>query len=96
MRENNNGPLHLLLNKLDEIRDEITELKIITAKQEENLKIHMKRSDNLEEYMKHLEARVAPIEKHVTVLEGIAKIFGFIAIAVSIVAGVVETIKFLF
>jgi len=50
--------------KIDKIFDEVIELKVITIKQEENLREHMRRTELLEEQMK-------PVSRHVTMVKGV-------------------------
>lgn len=73
--------------KLEEISKDMTELKITSAKQEVNLQEHMKRSDML-------EAKMVPIEQHVSKVDGALKLIGFIGIISGIVLSVFEISSF--
>lgn len=64
--------------------------------QESNLKIHMKRSDALEQLLeKTKEQDIKPIARHVAMVEGVAKFIGFISMGVSIAAGVFGIFSYL-
>lgn len=75
-----------MYNEVDERLDNIEKVLIL---QEENLKIHLKRSDNLETLIDRLkENDIKPISKHVAMVEGAAKLIGIAAVGVSIVSGI--------
>lgn len=50
-----------LHEKLDGVRDDITDLKVISTKQELNLQEHMKRTDLLEEQQDIFKEEITPI-----------------------------------
>ena len=52
--------------KIDKLDDRIDSADKTLVKQEENLKLHMRRSDNLEKLIEIQQNRVVPLEKHVT------------------------------
>lgn len=64
--------------KLDRIQGDIGEIKTHLAVYNQQLKVHIKRSDMLEEKLK-------PIEKHVAMLQGALKLIGIIAIIAAII-----------
>lgn len=70
-----------LENKVDKIVESISEINITLAKQSVILDEHVKRS-NL------LEAKMAPLEKHVVMINGVLKFLGLIAVFVGIVEGI--------
>ena len=59
-------------DKLDKIFDEVIELKMISIKQEENLREHMRRTELLEK-------EIRPIAKHVTMVKGAAALIALLA-----------------
>lgn len=67
-----------LEDKVDKIADNISEINVTLAKQSVILDEHVKRS-NL------LEAKMVPLEKHVTMVNGVLKFFGLIAVFASII-----------
>ncbi len=69
--------------KLDKVMDEVTEIKIIQAKHDINLELHMKRSDQLETLYLHLkEQEIEPIKADIGLAKGAIKglgVMGFLA-----------------
>lgn len=98
MNKESQGILELILDELKGLRQEVSIQGKILAKQEENLEIHIKRSDALEELIqltkKELGAEIEPVKKHVIMVNGILKFVGGIGIIIGIATGVVEIIQF--
>lgn len=59
--------------KMDSVRDDISDLKTTTALQQENLAEHMRRSELLEEQMDLMNKEVRPILEGVSFLKKVAK-----------------------
>lgn len=74
--------LDKIQNRLDTISDDCSELKIISAKQEENLKEHMRRTEILEQ-------QVVPLTEKSFELKGILKAAGFVVSALGVIGGLV-------
>lgn len=74
-------------NRLDNIE------KILVA-QEINLKDHMRRSDHLEQIVeqnnKKTEDAIAPMKKHINMVEGVFKFLGISGIVVSMFGGIAK------
>ena len=68
---------------LDKISDDVSELKVTSAKQEENLKEHIRRTEIAEENIGLIRKEIQPLKDHVIVINGILKIIG----AISVIAG---------
>ena len=67
----------------DELVSEITDIKVIMAKNTASLEEHIKRTNILEE-------KIRPIEKHVIMIQGVIKFLLFL----SGLAAIVKLIKF--
>lgn len=67
--------------KIDKVVDEITSIQITLAKQHISLETHIKRTDLLEN-------EVRPIKKHVTMVDGVFKFLGFLALIGAGVEGI--------
>lgn len=85
--------MDLITNKLDTMYDELDErldnIEKVLILQEENLKIHMKRSQYLENiFEKMKENDLKPLSKHIHMVEGVFKFIGL----TSIVVGIIGTI----
>lgn len=63
--------------KIDDVHENITQIKVTLAAQHESLKTHIRRTDLLEK-------KLEPLEKHVTMVQGSIKLIGFVAICFEI------------
>lgn len=85
--------MDLILHKLDAVYDEVDKrldsIEKVLILQEENLKIHMQRSQHLENMVDRMkEVEVKPLTKHVHMVEGVFKFIGLL----SVIAGLIATI----
>lgn len=71
--------------KIDKLMIDLTEMKVLQAEHGGQLKEHMRRTDIL-------EAKVAPVEKHVHMVNGGVKLIGLIAL----LAAVIKAIHWMF
>jgi len=101
--------------KLDAVLEKITEHKIILNKQQlvlenqnQQLEIHIRRSDNLENYVQLLEDKfeedlknyseklqidLRPLQKHILVVDTIMKAFGAVCVIIGAVVGIMQLFK---
>lgn len=79
--------------KVDGIKTELTDIAVILAKQEVNIDIHIKRTNLLEESLDHLRKELKPVERHVAMMHGAAKLIGVMAVLAAIVKAIVEIYK---
>lgn len=66
-----------LFDKLDSLDERLNNIDITLAKQETSLAEHIRRTNLLEE-------KLEPVEKHVTMLNGVAKFIGLSALLAGI------------
>ena len=83
----NNERLYELLDKIGE---DISELKITAAKQEENIKEHIRRTELAEENLEIIRKEIQPLKEHVIAINGVLKIIGVISIIIGSAAGFFE------
>ena len=94
-----------LLEKQEQMADDIGEIKVILARQEESLRHHIRRTELAEEAItlnrKHLDIAIEklnnelkPVHSHVQLINSAFKIIGGISVVVSIVAGLVKVFGF--
>lgn len=76
-----NKRLEAKIDKLDERLDSIDKTLV---KQEENLKLHMYRTDQNEILIKKVFEELVPVKNHVSLMNNVAKIIVFIGIVVAI------------
>ena len=76
-------------NKLDDIKDDINEIKITLSENTISLVEHMRRT-------KQLEERVEPIERRHIELMGSIKVFGWFIASISFLAGLAEILGFIY
>lgn len=88
-----------VLKKLDKIDEKLDSIDKTLIKQEENLKLHMYRTELAESNLKLLKQhidnetskiteRIEPIQVHVVQIQGIIKLISILAMIVSIVASI--------
>jgi hypothetical protein len=76
--------------KVDQISDDMVEVKITQARHEENLKEHMRRTSLLEDTTQNVYEELKPLKIHVGQVEGIAKFIAASATIVSVILGVLK------
>ncbi len=74
------------------VLEKVSVLEVTTARQEENLGEHMRRSDTLEKLYNHLSEEVEPIKASVNRFNGAWKVF--IYVVVPLAAAVIATMHF--
>lgn len=84
-----------LSNTQDTIKNDITDIKIIQGKQEENLKEHMRRTDILEKTSEQLYNELKPIKIHVNRIDGVLKFLGLLSLVVSLISGLLKIFQFI-
>jgi hypothetical protein len=75
---------------LDKISDDVSELKVTSAKQEENLKEHIRRTEIAEENLELIREEIQPLKEHVIVINGVLKIVGAVSVIVGSIAGIIR------
>lgn len=85
--------LERIEDKVDKLDDRMNESEKISIRQEENLKLHMKRSDLLEASQDELKDSVKPIIKAYTVAWGITKIGAAMAVIIGAVVGIISIFR---
>ena len=65
--------------KIDSIKEELQEMKVVQVKQENNLELHMARTEAAEKRLEIVEKNLEPIKNHVLILNTIVKIVIFLA-----------------
>jgi hypothetical protein len=80
---------------LDKISEDISALKITTAKQEENIKEHIRRTEIAEESLGMLRQEIEPLKQHVIAINGVLKAIGVISVVIGSAAGFFEISKYI-
>ena len=94
-----------LLSKQEQMADDISEIKVILARQEESLRFHIKRTELAEEAiqinraqldasLKQLDIDLLPVKKHVDLVNAGFKIVSGLGVLVAIIVGIIKIIKF--
>ena len=68
-----------ILQILEGIREDMTEMKLVTVKQEENLKEHMRRSLANEKAVELIKTELKQVSTHVLLVQHAGKAIGWIA-----------------
>jgi hypothetical protein len=79
-------------NKIDVVIDKMGNMEVISARHDENLKLHMKRSDAAEQGINLLKEELVPIKKHV---HGVDTIIKFIMVGSSFAGAIAGILKLL-
>ena len=98
--------LEKIYDKLEKLVDEMSEMKVIVAKQEVNLQEHMKRSDLLEEQMKltqetynrdkaEIEAELVPVKTHIHTVKSVFKVGSGIAAIIGVLGIIAQIYQIL-
>lgn len=75
--------------KLDGIGKDITDIKVTSAVQTEQLKEHMKRSDQLEAHLEYLRTEeVEPIKSKIQKVEGALKLLTIAGLILSVLVSI--------
>lgn len=85
--------LERIYETLDKIDNDLTDLKIISAKQEENIKEHIRRTELAEENLTLLRQEIEPLKQHVIVINGILRVIGAVSVIIGSAAGIFEIIS---
>ena len=72
---------------LDKISDDLSELKVTVAKQEENIKEHIRRTEIAEENLDLIRTEMQPLKEHVIAINGVLKIIGILSVIMGSAAG---------
>lgn len=80
-------------NKIDSISSDIVEIKITSARHDENLKTHMKRSEAAEAGIELLKEELVPIKKHIYGVDIAIKIIAFGSTIIGSVLGFLRFFK---
>lgn len=87
--------LEKIYQKQEHLSEEISDIKVTLAKQEENLRLHMYRTELAEKSIEILKEELKPVKAHVILIQGVAKYLGLSSIFVSLVFTVFQIIKIL-
>jgi hypothetical protein len=79
--------------KLDRVIEAIHRIDVTLARQEENLREHMRRTEIAEKNIENLRTDLKPVQQHVTRVEGVAKALTVCGVIVGIVTGVIKVLE---
>lgn len=88
----------IILEKQDQISQEITEIKVILGRQEVSLNEHIRRTDLAEKAIElnklNFSEQLEPIQKHVALVDSFFKICGGAAVLIGIIVGILKIFAF--
>lgn len=84
-----------ILEEIKIIREELMTMKIVAVKQEQNLKEHMKRSNELERQTELIRQEMKPLQKHVGFVDATMKLVGALSLIATIILAFLEVKKYL-
>lgn len=88
----NDDLLNKIIVKQDEMSKDISDIKLVNIRQEENLRLHMYRTELAEENLELLRKEFKPVQKHVLVVNAIVKILAAGAGLIGLIVGILQTI----
>lgn len=80
-------------SKLETISSDLTDMKVTIAKQEENIKLHIYRTEIAEENIEILKTKLEPIDTHVKYVHGVLRFFGAFSLFTGIIIGLISIFK---
>lgn len=90
--------LNRMYERQEKMAEDINDIKTILSRQEEQLKLHIYRTDlaeqNIEMLRTEFKTEITPVKTHTQFVNALMKLVGGIAIIVGLIAGIVELIKF--
>ena len=85
-----------LYEKVEKISDDISEMKVTVARQEENIAHHIKRTDLLEESLGLFRTEMEPAKIFVTKTKFFAEILGYASALLGFGLGLFQVLQMLF
>ena len=85
--------LEKLYEKQEKLADDMAGVKIILAKQEENIRYHILRTEQNEFSIDALRKEMDPVEGHVKAIQTVLKLFGLAGIGATLVSATVQVIR---
>lgn len=76
--------------KIDNIKDDVNEQKIVIARIDVGVEEHVRRSNLADENMALIRQDMKPLQRHVNYVQGGAKLVGLVGVIVGIVVGVLK------
>ena len=76
--------------KFDRVEERLDSMDRTLVKQEANLAEHMRRTELAENAIKALDEDLAPIKKHVNMLQGVLKLIAVLGTVVGIAVGIAK------
>jgi hypothetical protein len=87
--------LNRLEHKMDITDSKISNIDVTLAKQEEQLRFHIKRTDLLQSSIEQVEKEIKPIQVHVNRMDGAIKLLGFISLLIGVCGSILKLLRIL-
>lgn len=87
--------LERFYDKQEQMANDLSDIKVLLAKQEENLKLHMYRTELAEESIKLLREELKPLEYHVWVVNIALKGLGVLSLLAGFAVSIIKIIQYL-
>lgn len=84
-----------IYEKQEKMSEDMGEVKITLAKQEENIRTHIRRTELAEINIENLRKEIEPVKSHVKMLQGALKFIGLAGVAATMLSAVVQLLRFL-
>lgn len=84
-----------IYEKQEKMSEDMGEVKITLAKQEENIRTHIRRTELAEMNIENLRKEIEPVKSHVKMLQGVLKFIGLAGVAATMLSAVIQLLRFL-
>lgn len=85
--------LDRLESKMDKTLDSIASMDVTSAENVLSLKEHMRRTALAEDSIELIRSDIKPIQKHVTMVNGILKFIGIVCLILGTIAAIVQAMR---
>lgn len=85
--------LKLMLSEQKTMTRDISDIKVLVGKQEENLRLHVYRTDLAEQNIESLRREIIPLKTNYNYIHGGLKFLGLAAAVVTLISSVIVIIK---
>ena len=86
--------LERIYDKQEQMADDISEIKVVLARQEENIKLHIYRTEIAEKNLELLKNGFKTVNSHVKMVQGAFKALGILSLLVGIAVGVARLLGY--
>lgn len=84
-----------IYDKQEKISEDMGEVKVTLARQEENIRTHIRRTELAEMNIESLRKEIEPVKTHVKMIQGALKFIGLAGVGATMLSAIVQLLRFL-